>query len=189
MGTSTSQASRSSTTWATVRASYTSDAVPIGQVVTQVWRAAQIDAEVSWRELLTSPILTTCLELAVRNNSAVEASRAAARAIALGSSASLAAEVAQRAIIQSFSSDSRAQAYTEAVFAEATNYLVSRDLSGLVGELSRCRTVVDSVAFKDAVRRSVEQIVQARGVPLDDLRDSWSSYVDSVLGDLAGRRG
>lgn len=98
--------------------------------------------------------------------------------------ASLAADIAQRAAIQCVSFGNRAQAYGERLFAEACNYLLSRDLPGYVGGRNRNQTVVDSTAFKASVLENTAKVVYAAGRPDFPTDKGWRGYVGSVVDRL-----
>ena len=186
MGTSVSQASRNSTNWSAVRATYRSEAIPVDQVVREVWRAAQADSDQDWREMLSTPIVASCLNITLESGSASQAVNAAAKEIAYGEGGSIAAELAKRAVVQSFGGANRAQVFSQAVLAEATDYLVSRDLSGYVGTVGRNKSVQDSIAFKDLIRQRVAEVVSRVGPPRTADAGEWSNYVRLAIRQLSG---
>jgi hypothetical protein len=102
---------------------------------------------------------------------------------------SLAADIAQRAAIRSAGdTDNRAMSFAKALFAEASNYLVSRDLPGYIGPAGRARNISEAVQLKGAVRQEVEGIV-SRGPqpPTSGDSSAWSAYVKVVVEQLRSR--
>lgn len=110
----------------------------------------------------------------------------AAQAVAFSEESSLAADIAQMAVAKSFSAPgSRPMAFTRAIFAEAGDYLVSRDLPGLVGASERITNVDESISFKDSIRDTITKVVEDVELP-DELEvpANWSEYVGQVVSRL-----
>jgi hypothetical protein len=125
------------------------------------------------------------MEIAIRSTNPTAALREATREIVRSGQASLAADVAKRAIARSFASDDREQAFRRAVFGETTSYLVSRDLPGHVGTDGRNHTVAEGLAFKERLRERVEASVgqvaaSGRG------QEAWVTFVSNAVQRLAG---
>ena len=119
-----------------------------------------------------------------------EAAQTARREVALSGQASLAADIAQRAVAQSFrGGEDRASVFVQSLFAEAGNYLVSRDLPGYVGANGRAQTVSESIAFKSEIREHIAGTVRTipRSVDVANQPSVWKDYVSSVVNSLAGR--
>jgi hypothetical protein len=188
VGTSTSQRSPRTTPWQAVALTYRDDAFPVEQVAQQLWRAAQSDPDADWGQLLASPIVPACLDIALASNSSSAALRQATFEIVRSRQASIAADIAKRAVVRSFAEPGdRAAAFAAALFGEASNYLVSRDLSGFIGADARNRTVGEAAAFRDAVRSRVEAVVRSTPLPADASRTNrWGAFVDAVVGRLRG---
>lgn len=187
MGTSLSQGSPGTTNWNAVAATYRSEAVPVDRVVQEVWRAAQSEIETDWQALLGAPIIATCLDIAVRSETPSQALTVASREIARARESSLATEVAKRAIVQSFAGEDRPLRFVQALFAEASNYLVSRDLPAYVGSAGRNRTIEDAIHFKDLVRQRVMDVVGTDVPPGDPTIQRWPEFVMTTARRLAGR--
>jgi hypothetical protein len=190
MGTSVSQRSPSTPNWHAVSVGYTSDAIPIERVVQEIWRAATNQPTGDLASDLGAPLIARCFSIALTASSREEAVHAVRREIALSGQASLAADIAQRAVAQSFrSGEDRASAFAQSLFAEAGNYFISRDLPGYVGINGRAQTVSESIAFKRQLR---EQIVgTVRTIPTSgnvaSQPSAWKDYVSNVVNHLAGR--
>jgi hypothetical protein len=183
LGTSVNQRSAPSANWSAAQAGYRAE-IPIERVVQEIWRAATNQREGDLARLLGEPIVARVGRIAVEGRTAAEVGFAASKEVARSKAASLAADIAQRAAVQCVSSENRAQAFGERLFAEACNYLLSRDLPGYVGGRNRNQTVADSIAFKSSVLRNTERVVNGAGAPDFSTEKSWRGYVDGVVDRL-----
>lgn len=181
MGTSVSQSSPRNIKWDAVRASYKDDDIPINRVLSLIWRAATNQPEGDWEKLLKQPIVSDLRDIAIQRATDVEIATDTSRKIAQSKQASLVADIAQRAAVQSASSKERALSYSERVFVEASNYLISRDLPGYVGAGGRNLTVSDSLKFKAAILDAAAQVVREVGGPSSSSARAWGSYVSAVV--------
>ena len=195
MGTSASQSSprsgRSATNWAAVAAGYRSPNVPIDRVIQEVWRAAQSEPTTNWRALLKSPGVALCLDASALGGTREQALSSVTREISRSHQSSVAADVAKRALVQGFSlSDDPRHGFAQALFSEVTNYLVSRDLSGHVGETFRNQRVSEAMEFKQRirgqVREQVARLINEQGLPSRGDRQAWERFVDSAVTMLSG---
>ena len=185
MGTSVNQSSANSPSWAVAQAGYKGN-IPIDRVVQEIWRAATHPKEGDLARLLAQPIVARIGQIAFGANSPDQVASATNREITRSKAASLASDIAQRAAIQCVLGENRAQIYGERVFAEACNYLLSRDLPGFVGGTNRNRTVADSLAFKRSILDSTTRAVQTAGRPDFSTERTWRRYVEAVLTHLRG---
>jgi hypothetical protein len=183
VGTSVNQRSAPSPNWAAAQAGYRSK-IPIQRVVQEIWRAATNQREGDLTRLLAQPVVARVGQIALEGSTPAAVGLAATREVARSKRASLAADIAQRAAVQCLSAENRALAYGERVFAEACNYLLSRDLPGYVGGPNRNQTVADSIAFKASILRNTAQVVNAVGSPDLSNEKNWRGYVDSVVDRL-----
>ncbi|MBN1316518.1 MAG: hypothetical protein JXA42_13665 [Anaerolineales bacterium] len=191
MGTSMNQGSPRTPNWRAASIAYISDSIPLERAVQEIWRAAENQPEGNLPEELANPIVAKCLEIAKSAQTHNEASHDSRRAIAISGQASLAADIAQRAVVQSFQSkENREKAFAQALFSEAIDYLVSRDLPGYVGVGGRVKTVSQAIEFKNAIRsqviRVINEIPQPSGLKSDP--SIWRKYVFQVVSHLTGRR-
>ena len=186
MGTSVNQSSPRTVNWAAAQAGYRGN-VPVDRVVQEIWRAVTNQPEGNLARLLADPIVARLGQIAREGESAVQVAVATNRELAQSKQASLATAIAQRAATQCVGSEDRVQSYGERVFAEACNYLLSRDLPGFIGKSYRNATVVDALEFKASVLRAT--ISAAQGAGKADVRSaaSWRSYVQTVVNRLQGR--
>ncbi len=136
---------------------------------------------------LASPVVAACLNVALQANSREEASVAAGQTVAFSGQASLAADIAQRAAVRSVGMEGdRAMNFATALFSEAGNYLVSRDLPGFVGPGGRAKTVTEAIQLKGAIRSRIESVV-AQGPSPRGEGAAWGEYVRQVVARLAAK--
>lgn len=189
MGTSVNQRSPSTPNWRAVEVAYSQDKIPIERAVKEIWRAATNQPVGNLAVDLAQPIIASCLRIAQQSNTSDEAVRNVRREIALSEEASLAADIAQRAVYQSFSvGGDRTDAFVRSLFGEAGNYLVSRDIPGFVG-LGRAQNVSDVIEFKNSIRREIERTIGEVGKPRGKITDAdtWRLFVSNVVTHLARR--
>lgn len=188
MGTSVNQGSPRTRNWDAVQSTYKSDAFPIERVLREVWRAATNQAEGDLAAQLSSPIVSRLRDIAVQGTSAVEVASAINREIAQSRQTSLGVEIARRAAIQCLKAENRSQAFSERVFAEASNYLVSRDLPGFVGADFRNQSVAESFEFKQSIQNATANTVRDVSVPSVSNAEAWRTYTEAVVDRLRGRK-
>jgi hypothetical protein len=190
MGTSINQRSPATPNWHAVIAAYNSDSIPIPRIVQELWRAATNQPIGNLAADLGAPIIARCFAIALNALSREEALSSASREVALSGQASLAADIAQRAVVQSFRpGEDRANAFVQSLFSEAGSYLVSRDLPGYVGMSERLHTVSDAIAFKNEIRQQIIATVRTVPTPAGVARQpaSWQEFVAHVVTRLTGR--
>ncbi len=190
MGTSVSHPSPKTRNWAAAQATYKSNDFPVKRVLREIWRAATNQTEGNLSEQLSAPIISRLREIAVKGETPVEVASAVNREIALSRQNSLGVEIARRAALQCLTAENRSQAFNERVFAEASNYLVSRDLSGFVGSEFRNKTVLDSFRFKQSITNAAVQSVKVIDAPTVGTGEGqWREYTSEVIKRLTERRG
>ena len=175
--------------WGTVAAGYRQE-VPIDRVVKELWRAAQVDPDTDWRRLLQAPAVGRCADIAADIGSPEEALGAVSREVSGQKQSTIATEVAKRAVVQALAlGGERRSTFVAALFVQATDYLVSRDLSGYVGKQYRNRTVSEAVAFKEqvaaCVRDQVSSLARETGLPQQGDSEAWASFVGRITVGLA----
>jgi hypothetical protein len=180
MGTSVNQRSAETANWAAAQAGYRNE-IPVERVVQEIWRAATNQPSGDLARLLGEPIVAQVGRIAAGGGTPAQVASAASLEIARSKQASLAADIAQRAAVQCLISENRVQAFGERLFAEACNYLLSRDLPGYVGGKNRNRTVEDSLVFKSSILKSTSDAVAATGSPDLSSSSNWRGYVERVV--------
>jgi hypothetical protein len=189
MGTSVNQASPRTRNWEAAQSTYKSDAFPVERVLQEVWRAATNQPEGDLAAQLAAPIVSRLRDIALQGATPVEVATAVNREIAQSRQASLGVEIARRAAVQCLGAENRAQAFNERVFAEASNYLVSRDLPGFVGANFRNQTVADSHQFKQSVLDAAARTAREVSAPRAATPDAWRRYAAAVVDRLRRYRG
>jgi hypothetical protein len=158
----------------------------VERVVEEIWRAADSQPGESLPADLSAAIVAECLKIAMTASSLEEAVHQAAQAVAFSGEGSLAADIAQMAVAKSFSAPgSRPVAFTRAIFAEAGDYLVSRDLPGLVGASERITNIDEAISFKESIRDRIAKVVEDVEAPEElEVPANWSDYVGRVVSRL-----
>jgi hypothetical protein len=185
VGTSKSQPSPGTPNWKAAQLAYADPAVTIDRAVQEIWRAATNQPSGDLTQLLREPAIAECVAIASDSPNRESAVDAVARHIASLGKASLGLVMAQRAVAQSYGQADSVAAFASALFSEAGNYLVSRDLPGFVGTEGRAKTTSESMALKAQLReRIAERASEIKPPRRAALVDSWSDYVASVVQHL-----
>lgn len=187
MGTSVNQSSPRTLRWSAAQAGYRSDKISVSRVVAEIWRAALNQPTGDLAQLLTQPIVARLGLLASEAESATRLSHNMARVLVETKQSTLGTEIARRAALQCIGAGDRMGKYAERVLAEATAYLVARDLPGFVGS-GRTRTVADSMEFKKEIMNHVEDVAAKVRRPQTMTARNWARYVERVLTVLQGGR-
>jgi hypothetical protein len=188
MGTSVSQRSPRTSNWRAVEAGYTKEEIPVQRLTQEIWRAAINQEQGNLFQDLAAPIVATCLRIVQETPTREDAVQRVRRTVALSGQKSLATEIAQRAVVQTYMSrEDRTNAFTKSLFSEAGNYLVSRDISGFIGS-GRINNVSDAIALKNDIKRHIVQVVGEVQPPAGDLADVdiWRNYVSSIVRHFSG---
>ena len=188
MGTSVSQGSPSTPNWQAAQATYYGREIPVERTVEELWRAADSQVDENLARDLEAPIMAECLRITLASSTRTEAVRNVTRAVASSDQSSLAAEIARRAAARSFSeSGSSAVAFAKAVFADAGDYLASRDLPGFVGISEKVSRVSDLMALKASIRERITEVVEDVELPEGaNVVEGWSDYAARIVDNLKG---
>jgi hypothetical protein len=188
VGTSVSQGSPSTPNWRAAQATYYRPEIPIERTAEEIWRAADSQVDENLTRDLRAPIIAECLRITLASSTRTEAVRNMARAVASSDQSLLAAEIARRAAARSFSEGgSSAVAFAKAVFADAGDYLASRDLPGFVGISEKIPKVSDLMALKASIRERIAEVVEDVELPEDaNIVEGWSDYAGRVVDTLKG---
>lgn len=188
MGTSVSQSSPSTPNWQAAQATYYGPEIPIERTVRELWRAADSQVEENLARDLQAPLIAECLRVTLASSTRTEAVRNVTRTVASSDQSSLAAEIARRAAARSFAGGgggSSAVAFAKAVFADAGDYLASRDLPGFVGISEKIPKVSDLMALKARIRERIGEVVEDVALPEEGtLVEGWSDYAGRVVDTL-----
>ena len=187
MGTSVSHPSPKLPNWRATAAAYVSSAVPIERLVAEVWGATLSQDDGGVATLLAEPVVGRCANIASTVHDKVPAAIAAAKEAS--ASASFGADLARRAVVLSAGEAAPARTYVAALFAEATDYLISRDASGYVGLGNRLKTVGDLIELKRRARDVVAKVTAEHDLPADTSRaQSWAKFVRAIATALGSGR-
>ena len=186
MGTSISQSSpRKSSNWKRVFVCYENNNLPDNRVMNEVWRASETSEKESKplsSEMKTQAIYS-CYEAVKSSNNFNEALQKFNKAIIETKGNSIVAEFAKRVIPSAFQSDNPSEQWTNNFFKEVTNYVISRDASGFVGESYRNKSEKDLIEFKKTVSNKVEQVIKSEKKDFKSQAD-WNSFVDKSITKL-----
>lgn len=184
MGTSTSHPSPPTINWHAVWAGYTDPHVPLERIVAEVWRAISRQAE-PIENFLASPLLFRCHQLVRQSPNLPHALQTVTRTLAKSKTNTIISELGRRCVAPAFDFPEPVRAWRGLLFEHVTDYLVSRDISGYVGESFRNRNVRDVVHFKESALTRIRDIVA--GIPGDpDSPREWRTYVRRALSALTG---
>lgn len=186
MGTSISQSSpRKSSNWKRVFVCYESNNLPDNRVMNEVWRASETSEKGSKplsSELKTEAIYS-CYEAVKSSKDFSEAIQKFNKAIIEIKGNSIVAEFAKRVIPSAFQSKNPSGQWTNNFFKEVTNYVMSRDASGFVGDSYRNKSVKELIEFKKNVSNKVEQVIKSEKKEIRSQAD-WNSFVDKSISKL-----
>lgn len=188
MGTSVNQPSPPTDNWRLVQDIYTDPTIGVDAALGQIWRAASNPQEMNLASLLADPVIGSFASLAERAVSPAQAYQDAARYVSDNKVASLASDIATRAVVQSAGRPDAQAVYRERLFAEATNYLVSRDLPGYVSPGSKLANVADARRFTQDITSAAAAAVRNTPPPATMEGTAWPSYVATVIRSMRGRR-
>ena len=188
MGTSVNQRSPDTPPWVLAQDAYTDATLTIDAALREVWRAASNDTETNLSSFLAQSELRSFVELAARVATPSEAFQETSRFIADQKIASLSADIARRAVIQSAGADNPRQHFIERLFAEATNYLVSRDLPGHIRPGGKIQNVTDARRFTREMMETAVDAVRRTPAPQTFEGEGWPIYIRSVVQTIRRRR-
>lgn len=191
MGTSVNQRSPDTPSWRIVQRTYEDSSIPLERALQEIWRAATHQQESDLGRQLSQPVILELADVSARADSPAEASRLANEVIATSKAASLGADLARRAAIQAAGRPDAGQLFVERLFAEATGYLVSRDLAGHISEGKRLPTVSAAREFRAQLTSIASKTASSLSVDGSPLASSeiWAGYVSTVLNAIKQRHG
>jgi hypothetical protein len=168
MGTSTSHPSPQTRAWRAVSASYRNKAQDAPAIAKIIWRASRLSGDLGMERLLAAPIVATCLNIAATSTTREIAAKRASRQIALSGQTGIGAELARRALVQSYAFEDRTEGFAKCIISEATNYFISRDLPSLLGSSTRFTSISDVASLKSEILQHVRGVVgESSPIPAD----------------------
>lgn len=162
--------------------------MPVDQALREIWRAASNTTETNLASFLAQADIHAFADLAARVSSHAEAFQETSRFISDQKVASLVADIARRAVIQSAGVDNPRQQFFQRLFAEATNYLVSRDLPGHIRPGGKIENVTDARRFTQAMMDTAADAVRRTPQPDTVGRDTWPGFVRAVVQTIRRRQ-
>lgn len=174
--------------WRIVQRAYENPDVPIELALRDIWRAADNQPEGNLFAQLADPVIGSLAALAAATSSPADASSEVGRVISDQNAASLAADLARRAVMQSAGRENAQELVVERLFMEATNYFVSRDIPGHIRPGSRLESVADARAFKQEAMNITAAAVRSAPRPTSFEGQDWSSFVTTVVRAIQRRR-
>ena len=187
MGTSVNQRSPDTDNWRVVQDIYVDPSVGMDDALKMLWRAASNPNETNLFESLSRPEVGQISQCALQETP-IAAMNAARQFIADAKVASFACDIATRAAAQSVGQKDAVGVFAERLFAEATSYLVARDLPGYVGVSERLKSVVEARAFVAEISGRAAAAARSTALPERLDGDTWRGYVRSVVLTLRGAR-
>lgn len=182
MGTSISQPSKRTPNWRPVFKCYENEKIPEKRTINEVWRASE-NEEKPISLHLKSESIYNCFEAVKNSTSTGEALQKFNQSILKNKNNSIISEFAKRAIPSAFLSNDPSSQWINSFFTEVTNYIVSRDTSGFVGDKYRNKNVNELLNFKKSINARVNQILRSNDTKIDS-HSSWSSFVDTSVNKL-----
>lgn len=182
MGTSVSQRSPNTGGWRAVSACYTAESIPIDRTATEIWRAAAKQDD-SLAQQLGSRTVTACVD-AANARATQESAAKTIEEVSLSKQNNVVGEFAKRMLMVKASGGASEDTPTAALFRQLTDYYVSRDIPGFVGEHFRCKTISELRAFKQQVCDAVATKVKAIERQERLARRSWTDAYRIVLQKL-----
>ncbi len=182
MGTSVSHGSPRTSNWKPLLACYTSDTIPHERIINEVWRASE-NEEKSISTMIKSEAIFQCYDAVSNSQNYREALEKFNDSILKSKENSIVAEFAKRVIPLAFQSDSPPDQWKNSFFSELTNYIVSRDASGFVGDKFRNKSVNDLIEFKKIIQTKVNDIVGSSKSKISN-QNEWNSFVDTSISKL-----
>jgi len=179
MGTSTSHPSPRTTSWRAVSAAYRSQTQNAERIARLIWRASHLAGGLGLEKQLAKPIIARCLELSLTSESPEVGARAVSKEIAVTGQTGIGAELARRALGQSYHFDDRKKGFAKSLIAEATNFLISRDLPMMLGKSDRLRSVSDITFLKAEILTHVRSIVEQVS-PIPIAPNNWQEFIAKV---------
>lgn len=183
MGTSISHGSpRNGPNWKPVFKCYENSRIPEKRIINEIWRASE-NEQIPLSSQLKSEAIFKCFQAVKNSTNASDALNSFRQGVIDSKNNSILAEFARRAIPISFQNENPAGIWPNKFFTEVTNYLVSRDTCGFVGENYRNKSVNEMIEFKKSLSSKVGQLLSSEKSSIVS-QTSWNSFVDRVVKKL-----
>lgn len=182
MGTSISQPSPRTTNWKPVHAGYQNKFIPENRIINEIWRASENEQQ-SVSVDLKSETIFDCYSAVKSSKTFEQALQKFNNSLLENKGNSIIAEFAKRVIPAAFESNQPTNSWASRFFAEVTNYIISRDTSGFVGDKCRNKTVSELVQFKKNISEKVSTVISREAKTIKN-RNEWGAFVDKSISKL-----
>lgn len=182
MGTSVSHGSPRTSNWKPVLACYINDNFSKERVINEVWRASEKE-ETPISSMMKSDAIFECYNAIGNSKNYREALQKFNDIILSTKQNTIVAEFAKRVIPIAFQSEKPSQQWKNSFFTELTNYVISRDASGFVGENFRNKSVTELINFKKSIGKKVNDIIGSEKTKIKTKSD-WNAFIDSSIAKL-----
>jgi hypothetical protein len=137
---------------------------------------------------LAAPLIGEIAGAVATFSTPTEAAQRVGAMVTEAKGSSLAFEIARRAAMQAAGRENARQVFAERLFAEATNYFVSRDISGHLSPEGRLSSVSQVQAFKRQVTDEAVEAVRGGGAAPSRGGDEWAGFVSATIERLRRRK-
>jgi hypothetical protein len=185
MGTSISQPSPRNTNWKPVHVSYQNPAIPDDRIINEIWRATE-NEQTPMSKLLKTEAIYNCYNAVKSSETFQQAMEKFTNTIVETKSNTLITEFAKRAIPSAFQSNQPVNSWASGFLSEVTNYIISRDTCGFVGDKYRNKTVNDLIKFKTGISNKVSVLVSSEKSIINSQKD-WNLFIDKSVQKLKAR--
>ncbi|WP_205513029.1 hypothetical protein [Longitalea arenae] len=182
MGTSISQASERNTNWRPVHLGYEKSSIPENRIINEIWRASE-NEPIPMSQELKSDAVYNCFIAVKSSDSFTEAWQKANAAIFSDKNNNLVAEFAKRVIPAAYQSQQPIGTWAGKFFSEVTNYVVSRDASGFIGQKYRIKSIRELISFKKSIVERVREAIESQSMNINNKRE-WNTFIDSSISAL-----
>jgi len=186
MGTSISQPSPNNTNWKASKIIYKHGKIPANRVIKEIWRASENHENPMSNKLGTKSIFS-CQEIVRESKNVSEALKKFRATTIKNKDNSILSEFAKRAIPHAMASKNPVAEWRATFFSNITNYIVSRDISGYIGEEFRNKNVGQMMKFKSQIRQNVHEQIHSIEKNPKSLK-SWKKYVEGTITQLKEKK-
>lgn len=159
--------------------------VPAPQQNREIWLSVRAERGPEIIDDFSHPALATACRIASKSSDVRTSLRAYEEHLASQDKSGFAVEIAKRALARAVHSQQGAEGFARELFAEATSYYASRDLSSFVGNKNRVNTTSAAIALKASLMENTRAIVKSAGTPAVD-PEGWAAYVGGIFRRLGG---
>jgi hypothetical protein len=185
MGTSRNDRSPSTPPFRPLQAVLGRNDVEVVRQVNELWLAAFAERGERLIGDFSKPAMVDLLKVAASNPTPVAATHAFNEVLGKRGDASLALDMARRALVRSAVSKSGIAGFASELFSEASGYYASRDLPSFVGAETRVSNSSAAIQLKNQIRAATQEAVGHVKTPKPNA-PSWRSYVNAVVERLRG---